>query len=241
MTNRLRAATRPNNTNRVIKGAHDQESWISYRFAHANMRLRDRYDVEITREKYESLSVNFSTCARGIRRNSRGDFEGWVEVQKGIWACAAWKPDHRLIGTFLPCPPPLPKSGGAAPEDVSELQAKLDAKKAAYVMALAHVNRLQQQLNLKGDGTRWLRTLGWLKTRIQDVRWMVEAKQYDGAQYVLDALASLPQKFDPTADESATAKLVEERAIAEAERRGVRRPQNMFHHDGLDSLNRRSP
>ncbi len=123
MTHALRSPRRADNTNRVIKGNRDHQDWVAYRFAHANMRLRDRYGVEMTREKFEYLSANFSNVAQDIRKNGRGDFEGWVEVQAGIWACAAYKPSQGLIGTFFPCPPPrLGRSAKSTPDTDDALE-----------------------------------------------------------------------------------------------------------------------
>lgn len=77
------------------------------RWVHANMRLRTRYGVELTFDRYVELSEQFRKGqVEGARRNHIGDLEGWVEVQDGVLACAYWHARDGQIGTFFAPPPP---------------------------------------------------------------------------------------------------------------------------------------
>lgn len=87
----------------------EQDKIRSYRYLHANMRLRTRYGIEIPFEKYTELCDMFkrqSPKIIGLRTNELGDREGWVQV-KGVWVCAHYKVSQNLIATFMPAPPPL--------------------------------------------------------------------------------------------------------------------------------------
>lgn len=74
------------------------------RFAHVNMRLRERYKFEIDMDEYQQLCDLFRQ-QRFIEANpsSTGDIEGLVEFKgEPIWAL--YKPREGLIATVLPVP-----------------------------------------------------------------------------------------------------------------------------------------
>lgn len=77
-------------------------------YAHANLRLRTRYDMEITIEEWYRLGQMFRRGqVHGARKNHVGDIEGWVLVGD-VPVCCYYSEQHQCVKTFYAPPPPLP-------------------------------------------------------------------------------------------------------------------------------------
>jgi hypothetical protein len=96
----LRPVTQP------LKKAYSERERLSY--AHANMRLRTRFGMEITIDEWDRLGAIFqSGKVLGAVKNHVGDVEGWVKVNETL-VCCYYSTKHMCVKTFYAPPPPLP-------------------------------------------------------------------------------------------------------------------------------------
>jgi len=78
------------------------------RWAHANIRLKLRYDLDITLEEYQAANEKFRQRkgVEGLRQNHKGDLEGWIEIRPDVWVAALFSARDSVIATFFAPPPP---------------------------------------------------------------------------------------------------------------------------------------
>ncbi len=77
-------------------------------YAHANLRLRTRYGMEITINEWYRLGQMFRRGqVNDARKNHIGDLEGWVLVND-VAVCCYYSNRHGCVKTFYAPPPPMP-------------------------------------------------------------------------------------------------------------------------------------
>lgn len=111
-----------------------------YHLSHCIMRLRHRYGLNMDATDYDAFCEQFRKGdVQGARPDDKGHIEGWIRF-KDTWVCMSYIPSSRLVGTIMPCPPPL----------VSEELAKKAAKSAAQPTVapawLKDERRINQQI-----------------------------------------------------------------------------------------------
>lgn len=166
---------------------------IRRRYLHAASRLRQRYGVDVSIERYMELCEQLAAgLGEGRRTNLLGDVEAWVEVQPDVWACAVLKASDGLIATFMPAPPPrdladsptiarlkeqLAEAQGHARTNgalVKELKARIKAELRDERAALAEAKRLAHehaQAAAQAAANRHIAEDRGLKQR-RDVEWI---------------------------------------------------------------------
>src|ERR1035437_7744964 len=88
-------------------GAEDRAARRIYHLSHCIMRMKHRYGLDMDAEGYDALCKQFEAGeALGVREDDKRHREGWLQF-KGTWVCLSYTPSLRLIGTVMPCPPPL--------------------------------------------------------------------------------------------------------------------------------------
>ncbi len=98
-------------------------------YAHSNMRLKTRFNMEVTIEEWHRIGGLFRNgMVEGARKNHVGDVEGWVNFSKRT-GC---------VKTFYASPPPMP----GAPPPTKEERETIDALKAKLISQEAQIRHL---------------------------------------------------------------------------------------------------
>jgi hypothetical protein len=124
---------------------------LSQKYAHAVMRLRHRYGLDMTLEQYRQLSDDARAGrGKGCRDDEAGNRDIWVKF-KGRWVSACIRAGSDTISTFLPPPPDLPPEALAAPaSNVVALVPSAPAPRPTRTLtdeADARANKLQLDLD----------------------------------------------------------------------------------------------
>lgn len=166
-------------------------------YAHANMRLRTRYKMEITKKEWEDLGRQFREGrVDGAAPNHVGDIEGWVKLN-GQWVAAYYNVKTKCIKTFFARPPDF--NSAAADKMLSEAQA---AKKAIIKEAKALRDKMLQEASAKisqmhndlapVDDRAIIR---WYKRQIHDALSLLNSFRITEAVTLLAGVVSLPSNI----------------------------------------------
>ncbi len=169
----------------------------AFDFAHANMRLRTRYGIEMSMQEWEHLNRMFAQSSPKIvnpRKNHVGDVEGWVEIGD-VWVCAYWSVQRGTVSTFFARPPDIaaapPKP---APKPAPIVQVVCDCEKHKVRGEL--VAKANQRARIATDD------VAWFKARCIDIARVVNAGAVDDAADMLSALGAIPKTISPTGQEA---------------------------------------
>jgi len=157
----------------------DGQARLARHYAHAVLRLRHRYGLDMTMQEYLVLSEDAKAGrGQGLLVDDTGARDIWLHF-KGRWICAAMKPGAKTISTFLPPPPAMPQKAQAVPTPAPAANEPPPPPKAPrnHVMTSEEVARLASLRN-EGDGLR--RQIGQLQVLLaQSDRVEAELREKD--------------------------------------------------------------
>lgn len=195
---------------------NDQHNRRVYHLAHCNMRLRQRYGLEMSPEDYDKMCRMFQNGnVVGARDDGNGHTEGWVRF-KDTWVCASYKRASGMVGTIMPAPPPLILDAVKSidPEDFNR-KVNEAAKKGALAL-------LESALKAEKK-PKWYpppaptppnldrRDTSWYKTQMKEVQRLLKNSLVVEAAELLDAVASLPGTFSPSQEPEKAEQLIKAR------------------------------
>lgn len=184
-------------------------------YAHANMRLKTRYGMEISFEEWRALGDLFrrnDPKVQSPRKNHVGDVEGWVKIN-GIWVCCYYSSYRSCISTFYARPPDLvetPKSKAEVLKDLEKRKARCRAAcakvlndaqaRASEIIKEAKARKVQV---LQASQASDAKDAGWFKVRMYEVLQLIQSGQLHEAANLAEAVAYLPRSMRPSLDHTA--------------------------------------
>lgn len=182
-------------------------------YAHANMRLRTRFDMEITIEEWHRLGDLFrKKKINGVRRNHVGDQEGWVVIN-GTPVCCYYSAQHGCVKTFYASAPPMPTESNIKatkvrpPAPVVKVvtvvtpaptppMPKVESTDPKAVAAKARKKeRFESHMLERSDGV-YRRDLRWFKGIVTST--IRREWSRDEVWFFLSSLISLPENLHPS-------------------------------------------
>lgn len=209
-----------------------RETMRQLQYVRANLKLRDMYGIELTRQEWEQVSALFrNNKVMDAKSNSIGDVQGYVWLKGGTPCYAVYSVRHGAVVAWYPTAPPVPatqpfptKKSDKPPETPREQPAivlrhvAVDGE-AHRPTATPIVDGLTEELakarlKIESLGKElWAQQkrnadIRWWKRQIADacVLWDASPRR---AIALLRAVASLKRDFSPSTDLAETQRLVD--------------------------------
>ena len=177
--------------------AHNSDIGFT-RYIHSNMRLKARYNIEITYEEYIELckKIQKGKAEGTVTAYDGHNKEAWIKV-KDQWVCAQYKTSEKLICTFLPVPPP-----NIADEAYKQFS-PVDKGQATTAKIMAAASKMVKNgtAPIPKDTAVSREDLIYLREQIKDaVALIMQNHDVKGAVVLLDAISKVPLKMLPYSD-----------------------------------------
>lgn len=176
----------------------DKQYVLDLAYAHANMRLRTRFDFEISKQHWLDLSQQFKSKAKEQKQNHLGDIEGWLQIgPNNTWICCYYSCKAKCIKTFYKNPPAF------VIDDTKKIIEQEAKKKAKEILANAYAKA--EQLTIKAEQDKITapdnafidlknkdNIIKWIKEQLRSAHYIAQNGYQDVAINLIGKLANMP-------------------------------------------------